>query len=652
MDRRALPAHAAAERVHHPAHRDLGGRRGRGRDRAAHGARGDERLRERGAEPHRRHRRARRAAGGDGRGRDGGRRARGRGGAAAGRGGRGALHLREGHDLPRGLHRGAHRQGRGPARGARRDDRGPEHPAGARLDPGRHRRRAPGHRAGQRAGGAARRAGRRPRRAGDAERGRGLAARLHAAAAGVPGRGGVHLGAVHVRLQPGVHVHPGLAGVLPAGGRRHGHRGADHRHVRRPRGGRGAVAGRPQAGAARQQLDRAEPEPVHLDEAREDRDVPDPGPDRAGGGLQHREHALHGGHGEAPRHRRAALARRPAEHGAAGVPGRGAADRRPGDGPGRAAGLGAHRGAQALSVRAAPGRRLLHRAAAGPPRGGRLRLRDPGGARPVPGRRALSGVAGLAAGSGRSHPPAGLRDHMNGTGPGSGAASDGGAPPVLVARGIQKAYETPRGRLEVLQGLDLEVKGGTIVAILGASGSGKSTLLNILGTLDRADAGMVEIRGWRVDPLRDDQLAAFRARRLGFVFQFHHLLPEFSAEENVMMPLLIAGEGPGPARERAQAALADVGLAERWDHRPAQLSGGEAQRVAVARALVAGPELVLADEPSGNLDQRSAAQLHELIASLARERRQTFVVVTHNDRLAAIADRVLTLEGGRLTGNS
>lgn len=241
---------------------------------------------------------------------------------------------------------------------------------------------------------------------------------------------------------------------------------------------------------------------------------------------------------------------------------------------------------------------------------------------------------------------------MNGTGPGSGAASDDGAPPVLLARGIQKAYETPRGRLEVLRGLDLEVKGGTIVAILGASGSGKSTLLNILGTLDRADAGMVEVRGWRVDPLRDDQLAAFRARRLGFVFQFHHLLPEFSAEENVMMPLLIAGEGPGPARERAQAALAEVGLAERWDHRPAQLSGGEAQRVAVARALVAGPELVLADEPSGNLDQRSAAQLHELIASLVRERRQTFVVVTHNDRLAAIADRVLTLEGGRLTGNS
>jgi len=239
---------------------------------------------------------------------------------------------------------------------------------------------------------------------------------------------------------------------------------------------------------------------------------------------------------------------------------------------------------------------------------------------------------------------------MNRTAPDVGAKGEAGIAPVLTARSIEKAYATPRGRLDVLKGLDLEVLAGTIVAILGASGSGKSTLLNILGTLDRPDAGTLEVRGWRVDPLRDDELAAFRARRLGFVFQFHHLLPEFSAEENVMLPLLIAGEGAGPARERAQAALADVGLAERWDHRPAQLSGGEAQRVAVARALVAGPELVLADEPSGNLDQRSAQQLHELIAALARERRQTFVVVTHNDRLAAIADRVLTLEGGRLTG--
>ena len=226
--------------------------------------------------------------------------------------------------------------------------------------------------------------------------------------------------------------------------------------------------------------------------------------------------------------------------------------------------------------------------------------------------------------------------------------SVGAARDVLIARGICKSYPTPRGRLEVLRDLDLIVKGGTILAILGASGAGKSTLLNILGTLDRPDAGTLEIRGWRVDRRAEGELARFRATRLGFVFQFHHLLPEFSAEENVMMPLLIAGSTPSAARAKARDSLAAVGLGERWEHRPAELSGGEAQRVAVARALVGGPELVLADEPSGNLDRRSAAALHELIASLRAEGHQTFVVVTHNDRLAAIADRVLTLESGRL----
>jgi lipoprotein-releasing system ATP-binding protein len=144
------------------------------------------------------------------------------------------------------------------------------------------------------------------------------------------------------------------------------------------------------------------------------------------------------------------------------------------------------------------------------------------------------------------------------------------------------------------------------------------------------------------------EIAAFRARRLGFIFQFHHLLPEFTAEENVMMPLLLAGENSGSSRERARDALRATGLESRWRHRPAELSGGEAQRVAVARALVGAPELVLADEPSGNLDPASAQALHELVASLARERHQTFVVVTHNDRLAGLADRVLRLDLGRL----
>jgi len=219
---------------------------------------------------------------------------------------------------------------------------------------------------------------------------------------------------------------------------------------------------------------------------------------------------------------------------------------------------------------------------------------------------------------------------------------------ALVARGIQKSYRTPRGNLDVLRGVDLTVKRGTILAILGASGSGKSTLLNILGTLDTPDAGTLQIRGLPAGRAREAELARFRARCLGFVFQFHHLLPEFSAEENVMMPLMIGGTAREAARVSAREALATVGLSERLEHRPSELSGGEAQRVAVARALVARPELVLADEPSGNLDVRSAGALHELIASLAREGHQTFVVVTHNGRLASIADRVLTLESGRL----
>ncbi len=220
--------------------------------------------------------------------------------------------------------------------------------------------------------------------------------------------------------------------------------------------------------------------------------------------------------------------------------------------------------------------------------------------------------------------------------------------PVLVARGICKSYATPHGPLDILSGVDLDVMRGTVLAIVGMSGVGKSTLLNILGTLDHPDAGTLELGGERVDHLDERGVARVRATRLGFVFQFHHLLPEFSAEENVMMPLLIAGADPAAARVRAREALTAVGLRERWDHRPAELSGGEAQRVAVARAFAPEPELVLADEPSGNLDHRSAAALHDLIATMARERHQTFVVVTHNDRLASLAHRVLTLESGRL----
>jgi len=219
---------------------------------------------------------------------------------------------------------------------------------------------------------------------------------------------------------------------------------------------------------------------------------------------------------------------------------------------------------------------------------------------------------------------------------------------VLEASGVRKSYRTPNGTLDVLSGVDLAVTQGTILTVLGASGSGKSTLLNILGTLDHPDEGSVSVRGRRVSGMSERELAAFRARSLGFVFQFHHLLPEFTAEENVMMPLLIAGRSDAESRERARTALTAVGLDARWEHLPSQLSGGEAQRVAVARSLVSEPELVLADEPSGNLDTRSAQTLHELIVRLARERRQTFVVVSHSDTLAALSDRVLVLEGGRL----
>ena len=226
--------------------------------------------------------------------------------------------------------------------------------------------------------------------------------------------------------------------------------------------------------------------------------------------------------------------------------------------------------------------------------------------------------------------------------------SDDPSAPILRATGIHKSYVAPGGRLQVLQGIDIEVARGTLLAIVGASGSGKSTLLNILGTLDRAESGTLEIGGRRLEGMTEAQRCAWRARRLGFVFQFHHLLSEFTAEENVMMPLLVAGESFERARARAREMLGWVGLDERREHLPSELSGGEAQRVAVARAIVPEPDLILADEPSGNLDAVAAGRLHSLLSSLTRERHQTVVLVTHNDTLAAQADRVLKLENGRL----
>ncbi|MBA3554661.1 MAG: ABC transporter ATP-binding protein [Gemmatimonadales bacterium] len=220
---------------------------------------------------------------------------------------------------------------------------------------------------------------------------------------------------------------------------------------------------------------------------------------------------------------------------------------------------------------------------------------------------------------------------------------------ILEAEGLRKVYRGGDGTaIEVFAGVDLAVSRGEFVAIIGASGSGKSTLLHLLGALDVPTAGSVRLDGQAFPDLEPAELAAVRNRKIGFVFQFHHLLREFSALENVMMPLLIAGEPETTARSRAEELLASVGLAGRMSHRPGALSGGEQQRAAVARALAADPLVVLADEPSGNLDHGNSERLHQLFARLSREFETALVVVTHNRSLAARADRVLSLENGRL----
>ena len=220
---------------------------------------------------------------------------------------------------------------------------------------------------------------------------------------------------------------------------------------------------------------------------------------------------------------------------------------------------------------------------------------------------------------------------------------------ILEAQGLRKLYQGgDGGTIEVLRGLDLAVSTGEFVAVTGESGSGKSTLLHLVGALDRPTSGQVLLDGTAYDGLDAEALAALRNRKIGFVFQFHHLLRDFSALENVAMPLLIAGQAPGAARRNARALLDAVGLGERVTHLPAQLSGGEQQRAAVARALATEPALLLADEPSGNLDERNAEQLHGLFAGLAREFRTAVIVVTHNRALASRADRILTLSEGVL----
>ena len=216
---------------------------------------------------------------------------------------------------------------------------------------------------------------------------------------------------------------------------------------------------------------------------------------------------------------------------------------------------------------------------------------------------------------------------------------------MIEIRNVEKSY----GTLRVLQGINLTIENSKVVTIVGPSGAGKSTLLHLIGTLDRPDSGEIVIDGTHLGKLGDDQLSEFRNRHIGFVYQFHHLLPEFTAAENVALPAMIAGKGRREALQHAMELLDFLKLKERAEHKPSQLSGGEQQRVAVARALMNNPELILADEPSGNLlDTDNAKKLHQLFFDLRDQFHQTFVIVTHNEELASLSDRKIQLQDGRV----
>jgi lipoprotein-releasing system ATP-binding protein len=213
---------------------------------------------------------------------------------------------------------------------------------------------------------------------------------------------------------------------------------------------------------------------------------------------------------------------------------------------------------------------------------------------------------------------------------------------MLKATSIRKTY----GSLPILKGVNFEASKGEIVSIVGASGAGKSTLLHILGTLDKPDEGVVELNGTKVSSLSGELLSVFRNQNIGFVFQFHHLLPEFTAIENICIPAFIAKTNKKQAERKAMELLDMLGLRERAEHKPGQLSGGEQQRIAVARALINSPSIILADEPSGNLDSTNAQSLHQFFVTLRDNFKQTFIIVTHNEGLAQISDRVVTMKDG------
>ena len=215
---------------------------------------------------------------------------------------------------------------------------------------------------------------------------------------------------------------------------------------------------------------------------------------------------------------------------------------------------------------------------------------------------------------------------------------------MIQLEGITKSF----GSLQVLKGIDLEIAKGEVVSIVGPSGAGKTTLLQIMGTLDKPDSGRIVLNGTEVNRLKEKELSAFRNREIGFVFQFHQLLPEFTAVENVMMPALIQGKMMGTARKEALDILAFLGLSERGSHKPAELSGGEKQRVAVARALINHPSVILADEPSGSLDTQNKGELHQLFFDLRDKLGQTFVIVTHDEGLAAQTDRTIHMIDGKI----